>query len=376
MDRPFLVPLRPLPRVHSVVRRNAEPSAPPSAPRRAAAAVGVAAAAAFVAEGALRRSARFAPSGPALWPPRLERQTLRRQLGPEIWGLEQVIAFFTVSANIRMTVVKLEDGKLWVNGPIAATDECLELLDELGEVAHLVVPGTAVEHQSALGDFARRYPKASVWVAPGVSAPCRVDGVLGTSEPPWRKQIDFQVFYVAPPETAGTYAETAFFHKKSQTLLLTDAVLQVPEQPPEILKSYGYEGAAGSVSQEQWYYKFLAFNFLEMRGTDKEDFQALARAKGVVSPILRFTLYPICQRQALEWVQRVAKWPFKTAVAGHLASPFPLTPKDFSSAFGFLSGQRSSWDPVDASQLRSLRKAAETLDGPQALQSDIWEPYR
>ena len=60
-----------------------------------------------------------------------------------------------VSANIRMLVVRLQDGKLWVCGPIAPTQECLNLLDELGEVGHLVVPGTALEHKSSLADFAR-----------------------------------------------------------------------------------------------------------------------------------------------------------------------------------------------------------------------------
>ena len=60
-----------------------------------------------------------------------------------------------VSANIRMLVVRLQDGKLWVCGPIAPTTECLKLLDELGEVGHLVVPGTALEHKSSLADFSR-----------------------------------------------------------------------------------------------------------------------------------------------------------------------------------------------------------------------------
>ena len=49
-------------------------------------------------------------------------------------------------------------------------------------------------------------------------------------------------------ETAGTYAETAFFHKKTKTLLLTDAVLKVPQQPPEILASYGFLGSSHPVA--------------------------------------------------------------------------------------------------------------------------------
>lgn len=49
-----------------------------------------------------------------------------------------------------MTVVKLKDGSLWVAAPISPTGECLRLLDELGPVAYLVVPSTALEHKASL----------------------------------------------------------------------------------------------------------------------------------------------------------------------------------------------------------------------------------
>ncbi|CAE7843463.1 Mettl7b [Symbiodinium microadriaticum] len=226
-------------------------------PRRVAAA----AAAVAAADAVLRRDDRYAPSGPTLWPPKAFKETERTELVPGlIWGLEQVIAFFTVSANIRMIVVRMEDKRLWVCGPISPTRECLRLLDELGEVAHLVVPGTALEHKASLSEFSQLYPKATVWVSPGQKASpldpplgSHVDGVLGVDgPPPWEKEIDYKVFFVAPPDTAGTYAETAFFHRRSKTLLLTDAVLKVPEGPPRILSSYGYEGEPGQLTSEQW----------------------------------------------------------------------------------------------------------------------------
>ena len=33
----------------------------------------------------------------------------------------------------------------------------------------------------------------------------------------------------------GSYVEVAFYHKRSRTLLVTDAVIYVPKQPPEII---------------------------------------------------------------------------------------------------------------------------------------------
>ena len=95
--------------------RKAEAS---DVPRRLAAA----AAALVAADAVLRREDRYAPTGPTVWPPKAFKETQRTELVPGmIWGLEQVIAFFTVSANIRMIAVRLEDGKLWVCGPISPT---------------------------------------------------------------------------------------------------------------------------------------------------------------------------------------------------------------------------------------------------------------
>lgn len=338
------------------------------------------AAAAFATDTALRASdERYALAGTVL-PPAPYKETLRSELLPGlIWGFEQVIAFFTVSANIRMTAVRLADGKLWVSSPISPTRQCLRLLDELGEVAHLVVPGTALEHKASLAEFAKAYPKASVWVSPGQNASpvdpplgAVVTGVLGEGpRPPWADEIDYKVFFVGPPDTAGTYAETAFFHAQSRTLLVSDAVLKVPAAPPPVLTSYGYEGKPGEVLPEQWHYKFLAFNFLTMRGSDDADFEALARPKAIVSPLLRFTLYPICEAQAKAWVESVAQWPFERVVAAHLEAPFPLTPPEFLEAFGFLFGRRSSWEP-EGPQLANLRSLSEQLTGPQGLSSGIW----
>lgn len=37
----------------------------------------------------------------------------------------------------------------------------------------------------------------------------------------------------------GPYIEVAFFHKRTRSLLVTDAVVSVPEQPPEVRPGRG-----------------------------------------------------------------------------------------------------------------------------------------
>ena len=41
---------------------------------------------------------------------------------------EQALGFSSVSTNIRMTVIKLKSGGLWVHAPIAPTKECIQVL--------------------------------------------------------------------------------------------------------------------------------------------------------------------------------------------------------------------------------------------------------
>jgi hypothetical protein len=64
-----------------------------------------------------------------------------------MWTLEQPQGFFNVTTSIRSTVVRLKGGGLWVHAPVAPTDECCRLLDELGRVDHIVLPTTAFEHK-------------------------------------------------------------------------------------------------------------------------------------------------------------------------------------------------------------------------------------
>lgn len=54
--------------------------------------------------------------------------------------------FFNVSTSVRMTVVRLKNGDLWVHDPVAPTAECLRLVNELGPVKHIVLATTGDAH--------------------------------------------------------------------------------------------------------------------------------------------------------------------------------------------------------------------------------------
>ncbi len=85
---------------------------------------------------------------------------------------DQLQGILYVAVPIRMTVVKLEKGGLLVYAPIAPTPECLRLLNELttahGDVRYIILPTiSGLEHKVFVGPFARRFPTAQIFVAPG-----------------------------------------------------------------------------------------------------------------------------------------------------------------------------------------------------------------
>jgi hypothetical protein len=132
----------------------------PALPRRAALQLAVAAAAAEAPQAASAGGDRaYGPllQGPFDFPaPGSTRATLRRELVPgRIWSFEQVQGVIFVHVPVRMTVVRLDSGGLFVYAPVAPTTECMRLLAELeavhGEVKHILLPTLAIEHKSFAG---------------------------------------------------------------------------------------------------------------------------------------------------------------------------------------------------------------------------------
>lgn len=125
---------------------------------------------------------------------------------------------------IRMTVLRLADGGLWLHSPVGLTPALAAALQALGPIRHLVSPGTA--HWVHLQAWQAAFPEARLWAPHGVverardqGTALRAHGVLGP-EPPedWAGQIEHAVL-----RGAG-FVEVAFLHRPSRTLILCDTV--------------------------------------------------------------------------------------------------------------------------------------------------------
>ena len=246
---------------------------------------------------------------PTITPPFRNRATYRYDLGRDAYALEQLLTFGNVTATIRTIVQRLDDGSLWVHGPLYPTGEYCALLDELGTVEHVVLPCNAIEHKAPMEAFLKKYPNVkSVWIAPGqygffgscdmdvdmdmCRMPYKVDGVLPLSSsfsssssistkqglPPWIDEFEFRTLYINLPKNAGPVSETAFFHKSTHTLITTDSVIYVPDTPPPIFSTYfsfleSKDDTISSDIQDFWPKTVLQSIFLPLRQQQQQQQQ-------------------------------------------------------------------------------------------------------
>lgn len=345
--------------------------------------------------------------------PFLFRETKVEKIYENVYAFtqQQGIGFgLGVSTNVRMTVIKLKDGTLWVKDPIAPTEECIALMKEtFGEdyrVSSVVLGTTMYEHKIFLPSFARAHKNAKVFVVPGqfsfpVQLPNPLLGIsnatelLDSSNPPpeWLDEIQYEIL--------GTfnlfwsqyrYSEGTFFHKKSKTLLVTDAAVYVDgENPPDIipkeelrdlgseesftiklLRGLNFKGGrdverANDVSDEinGWRRMTLFSLFIAPDAKNiinpAKSFNAM-KNKFVVSPIVYVIVFQFFREEIREWKKNCQRRFIgaNRVVASHFPVSKKATAKDFYLAFKFADSDSEvpSYysDPLDLGSLELVQK--------------------
>jgi Domain of unknown function (DUF4336) len=331
------------------------------------------------------------------------RRTICREIIKDtIWTFDQLQGIFYVVVPIRMTVVKLENGGLLIYAPVAPTCECIRLVNELvaqhGDVKYIILPTiSGLEHKVFVGPFARRFPHSQVFIAPNqwsfpVNLPVTWLGLPGkrthilpedSSQTPFGSDFDYAI--LGPIDLkAGLFEEVAFFHRPSGTLLLTDSIVSIPQDPPAIIQLEPYpllfhakDSAEEIVEDNQgnrrqgWkriclfamYFQPSVLDvppwsevFLKaLRAKDKSNkayfglypfkwqenwencFDAL-RGNGrlLVAPILQTLILNRAPKETLYWADKVASWNFQRIISCHFDSPIESQANEFRQAFSFL----------------------------------------
>ena len=365
------------------------------------------------------RSTKPSPRQDRSWPywylvpiyPYGQRQTLRREIVPEtMWLFEQVQGIFYVVVPIRMTVIRLETGGLLIYAPIAPTRECLGLLGELtaqyGPVKYIILPTiSGLEHKVNVGPMAKYCPEATVYVAPGqwsfpvklpltwLGFPSGRTQVLpaDSSQTPFGSEFDYA--YLGPLDLRlGQFGEVAFFHWPSKSLLVTDTLVSIPENPPAVLELdptpllFHARDQAGDrpentpANRAKGWQRICLFSLYFQASTlDIPDWKSVwqvakqsgdrraanyfglypfrwqpqwretfAQLRGQgqlrVAPILQELILNREPQRVLDWVETLARWPTERLIACHFAAPVPTHPQQIHQAFAFLTHHSNQTD--------------------------------
>lgn len=361
-----------------------------------------------------------------------QRRTICREIVPgTIWCFEQLQGILYVVTPIRMSVIKLATGGLLVYAPVAPTAECLALMQALvaahGPVKFIILPtASGLEHKVFVGPFARHFPEAQVFVAPHqwsfpLNLPLSWLGLPGnrtyilptnSADTPFATEFDYDL--LGPIFLGlGTFAEVAFFHRASQTLLLTDTLISVPQEPPDIVQCDPYpllfhakdatdDWVVDTVAnRRKGWQRIVLFSLffrpnalgvmplkqaltLARQGADRsrkayfglypfqwernwqQSFKALqGEGQPFVAPILQTLILNRAPQDAWNWVLRVTQWEFRRIIACHFDAPVLANPHQFRQAFLFLEPLPSKSEKLPHSlpedDFRLLREIEQRL---------------
>lgn len=336
------------------------------------------------------------------------RKTILTEVVSEkIWTLDQVQGIINVNVPVRCTIIKLESGGLWINNPVGPTKEALSMVRDLesehGKVKYIVLSTLGIEHKGSTSVFSTYFPTASIWLQPGQYAfPLNLPSAFffplfkklntipaSSDDVPWGDEIDHESLGPLKPKGAGGFGETAFYHKATRTLLVTDSIVKVESEPPSIIQDdprallyHARDNMTEVVTdtpenrRKGWRRMVLfgltfqpggivvgdTFDAIKMLGEVSEEMRALGAGtipydgglypwtwveddlpsfqalQGglLIAPILRYLIFNREPEAVLAWADRIAQWPFQRIIPCHLANDIKAGPKEFRDAFSFL----------------------------------------
>ena len=330
-----------------------------------------------------------------------KRRTLRQEIVKDtIWTFDQLQGIFYVVVPIRMTVVKLSSGGLLVYAPVAPTPECVRLVNELveqhGDVKYIILPTVSgLEHKVFVGPFARRFPKAQVFVAPHqwsfpINLPLTWLGLPGnrtqilparSEEAPFSQDFDYHT--LGPINLGpGQFEEVALYHRATKTVCLTDTIISISAEPPAIAQLDPYpllfhakESAEDPIKdtpenrRKGWqriclfalYFQPSALLPIDWPKILRSALKAPDRSKSAyfglfpfdwaanwqrsfqplperlwVAPVLQTLILNRNPQVTLDWVNQITAWDFQRLIPCHFTAPLAAQPSEVQQAFSFL----------------------------------------
>ena len=146
-----------------------------------------------------------------------------------IWLREYPVKYAGARFLARMTVLRLDSGRLMLHSPCGIDNSLHSEISSRGEVCFLVAPGTF--HYLHIEPAQARYSNALTYICPGIEKKrpeIRFDWILGDRSPPeWSGELEQVLVH-----GARFISEVAMFDRPSRTLLLVDLIENIGDKTP------------------------------------------------------------------------------------------------------------------------------------------------
>ena len=147
------------------------------------------------------------------------------QLNETLWTVPSPLSVLgIIRLNTRMTIIRLQGGGLWIHSPIPWTEDLDNEIRELGQIKFIVAPSCF--HHMFVGPWKEHHPQAKICAPTGLvkkRPDLQIDHTLQNDGQTLWHDIDCMEIQGMP-----FVQEHLFFHKDSQTLLVTDLFFFLP----------------------------------------------------------------------------------------------------------------------------------------------------
>ncbi|KAK9807495.1 hypothetical protein WJX72_000868 [[Myrmecia] bisecta] len=159
-------------------------------------------------------------------------------LTDNVWACERPFLWNKIDVGGRMAVLRLSDGSLWVQSPVALDETLKAALAELGPVKHIVSPN--YEHIKFAQQWMEAYPDAKSYACPGLKAKqpqvsyTAEVGQGDTSPADWLGDVEstFLSFERNPFNGKPFFNEVVFLFKPAGLLITSDLFWNYPANAP------------------------------------------------------------------------------------------------------------------------------------------------
>lgn len=154
-----------------------------------------------------------------------------KKIGTDLWIHDDEMSLMGTQLRLRMTIVRLSEGDLWIHSPTPLSATLVQEIEQLGNVVYIV--GASNGHNSWLCQWHEQYPDAQLHVSAGIPAKVELKSytVLDGGDL-WQPDL----LQAAMPGVPF-FNESVFLHTSTKSLIVTDLIQHYDHVMPKGLRA-------------------------------------------------------------------------------------------------------------------------------------------